>query len=186
MVMSMPQPAPLQRAYESDLPKAQPPPPVRAVNPSLNEPPFVLVRNTSCNANVTQTGYINYFGFGSNLDEKILQGRVGGTFPKRQAAYIPDYSLFFSGPASIYPKNGSKVYGALYLLTESQMQLLDRSEGVPYSYIRINVTAISNGKPIQVQAYQFASRRTFIPPSESYVGIIKRGYADLGHPQEAY
>jgi gamma-glutamylcyclotransferase (GGCT)/AIG2-like uncharacterized protein YtfP len=130
--------------------------------------------------------YINYFAYGSNLDENVLAQRVGGAFPKRVPATVQNYRLVFSGPASIERQEGEVVYGALYRLTEEQMMLLDRSEGVPYSYVRIPVEAVSGRAVVQAEAYQFALYRNFSKPSASYLQIIRTGYSDLGHPQEAY
>lgn len=132
------------------------------------------------------SGYINYFAYGSNLDEKTLSSRVRGEFPKRSSATLPGYRLAFSGAASIGQSEGGIVYGALYRLTGSQLMLLDRFEGVPRAYVRINVTAQSGGGQVSAVAYQFAQKREFRPPTGQYLQIIRKGYSDLGHPPEAF
>lgn len=132
------------------------------------------------------SGYINYFAYGSNLDEKTLSSRVRGEFPKRSSATLPGYRLAFSGAASIEQSEGGTVYGALYRLTESQMGLLDRFEGVPRAYVRINATAQAGGKRVDAIAYQFAQKREFRPPTEAYLQAIRNAYSDLGHPAEAF
>ncbi len=75
----------------------------------------------------------NYFAFGSNLDEEQMKSRVG-IFPERKPAFLENYKLVFNKKAAglidkryanIMPEKGSIVEGAIYILSEYQLELLD-------------------------------------------------------------
>jgi len=121
-----------------------------------------------------------YFAFGSNLDRNGMHSRVGD-WPEDRPATLPDFRRTFSGAADIRPSAGSIVFGAIYLLNESQMQKLDRYEGAPRVYRRINVTVVSENQTLSAVAYQYATERKFSPPSQSYFNTIKNGLLAYGY-----
>jgi hypothetical protein len=126
-----------------------------------------------------------YFAFGSNLNFKGMQGRVG-YWPEVRKAILPNYLRTFAGAGDIRQNSSSLVYGAIYLLNETQMQALDRYEGVASgNYRRINVTVVALGNQsnemLPAVAYQFVTPRPFSPPSEGYLNTIIEGMHDNGY-----
>lgn len=78
--------------------------------------------------------FYHYFAYGSNMRRRRLEERVGKV---RQVGVkiLENYEVSFNygNPiqsfANIIPKKGGKVVGIVYLLTESQIKLLDFYEG---------------------------------------------------------
>ena len=123
-----------------------------------------------------------YFAYGSNIDLKQMARRC----PAAQAvgpATLENYELAFrgSGFATIVPKKGSVVHGLLWSITPFCEQALDRYEGYPRHYTKEPVTARGvDGREVSVMAYVMAEEwsRHLALPSETYYGIIRRGFEE--------
>lgn len=124
-----------------------------------------------------------YFAFGSNLDKKGMRSRVGD-WPIDRPAKLQDFRRTFGGAADIRQREGSTVFGAIYFLNESQMKKLDRYEGAPNVYHRINVTVVSDGEQLSAVAYQYTKERIFSQPSDGYFNTIKNGLLDHGYGEK--
>ena len=93
---------------------------------------------------------MDYFAYASNLNQKQMLERCPGNEPKFVAT-LPNYQLVFvgwsrqwrGGTASIRPFRGEKVLGAIYEISEQCLQRLDRYEGYPGNYNRVNVTVFN-------------------------------------------
>ena len=89
---------------------------------------------------------IYYFAYGSNLSQKQMLERCPDSKP-RFRAILPNYKLIFAGwsprwhggVASIKRSRGKKVKGAVYEILEKCLKPLDRYEGYPTVYDRLNV-----------------------------------------------
>lgn len=127
-----------------------------------------------------------YFAYGSNIDLEQMARRC----PAAQAvgpATLENYELAFrgSGFATIVPKKGSVVHGLLWSITSVCEQALDRYEGYPRHYTKEPVTVRGEaGREAFVMAYVMAEEWSRHPalPSETYYGIIQRGYEENGLP----
>ena len=123
-----------------------------------------------------------YFAYGSNIDLEQMARRC----PAAQAvgpATLENYELAFrgSGFATIVPKKGSVVHGLLWSITPFCEQALDRYEGYPRHYTKEPVTARGvDGREVSVMAYVMAEEwsRHLALPSETYYGIIRRGFEE--------
>lgn len=103
-----------------------------------------------------------YFAYGSNVDGSFLEerlkdgewtsdgwhktGQLRGKKPTDYGVYYLDgYEFGYTlqdgklTTGNIAPKEGSRVYGVLYGLSEEQFQELDRTEDVPRDYKRVAV-----------------------------------------------
>ena len=83
------------------------------------------------------------------------------------------------------PKNGSVVHGLLWSITPLCEQALDRYEGYPRHYTKEPVTVRrADGREASVMAYVMAEEWSRHPalPSETYYGIIRRGFEENGLP----
>ncbi len=129
-----------------------------------------------------------YFAYGSNLSKKQMLERCPDSKPKLIAT-LPNYKLVFAGwsrkwrggVATIKRFSGGKVPGAIYEISEPCLRRLDKFEGYPDSYNRLNVTVFSeDGEPIEAVTYVKTGQLEETPPSKEYVSIIQQGYRDWG------
>ena len=129
-----------------------------------------------------------YFAYASNLSRKQMLERCPDAKPKFVAT-LPNYKLIFTGwsrkwrggVASIKPFRGDKVIGAIYEISERDLRLLDRYEGYPNIYNRIDVVAFpEEGEAVKAVTYIKVEQSEETKPSPEYVATIQQGYKDWG------
>ncbi len=127
-----------------------------------------------------------YFAYGSNLNREQMRERCPDSKPEFTAT-LPNYKLVFvgwsrqwrGGKASIRPFRGEKVPGAVYDISEQCLRQLDRYEGYPDVYGRLNVTLFNeDSEPIQTITYIKAGQSEETQPTPEYLSIIQQGYRD--------
>ncbi|MFA4983296.1 MAG: gamma-glutamylcyclotransferase family protein [Candidatus Micrarchaeia archaeon] len=153
--------------------------PQDATTPEYGQPP-PSAANLSIPPLQGENALFWYFAYGSNLDTSGMRSRVG-SWPEARPAILHGYARTFSGAADIRPNVTSNVPGAIYLLNESQMQKLDRYEGAPRVYRRINVSVESGNRTLPAVAYQYSAPRPFRSPSQAYFDTIKNGLLAYGY-----
>ncbi len=125
-----------------------------------------------------------YFAYGSNLFREQMKTRCPMAEPIR-AAKLEGYRLVFvgyskqwgGGVASVKPCDKSSVQGALYRLTASDEEALDRYEGVPSGfYVKKFLDIGGENALVYICAHELEK-----PPSKLYLETIRRGYADWEH-----
>ena len=129
-----------------------------------------------------------YFAYGSNLNKKQVLERCPESKPKFIAT-LPNYKLIFvgwsrqwrGGVASIKAFKGEKVLGAIYELTDRDLRRLDKYEGCPGNYNRLNIIAFNeNNEPIEAVTYIKAGQSEETQPSPAYLSIMRQGCKDWG------
>ena len=129
-----------------------------------------------------------YFAYGSNLSKKQMKERCPDSKPMFVAT-LPNYKLVFvgwarrwrGGVAGIKPFRGEKVLGAIYELSERDLRRLDKYEGYPDSYNRLNVTVFDeNGKPVEAVTYIKSGQLEETQPSMEYLSVMQQGCKDWG------
>ncbi|MEW6142606.1 MAG: gamma-glutamylcyclotransferase family protein [Chloroflexota bacterium] len=129
-----------------------------------------------------------YFAYGSNLSKKQMRVKCPGA-KALFTATLPNYKLVFIGwsrehksaVATIRPFRGERVNGGVYELTEADARTLDRFEGVPAGYTRINVTVFDDShRPVEAFSYIKPRQEAEGKPSEEYLRVIREGYLDWG------
>jgi len=104
-------------------------------------------------------------------------------------ATLPNYELVFAGwsrqwrggYATIKLSRGEKIFGAIYEVSERDLRRLDKYEGCPGNYNRLNVTVFDEGgKPIEAITYIKSGRLEETQPSKEYLAVIQQGYRDWG------
>jgi gamma-glutamylcyclotransferase (GGCT)/AIG2-like uncharacterized protein YtfP len=102
-------------------------------------------------------------------------------------ATLPNYKLIFAGwprkwrggVASIKPFRDEKVIGAIYEISERDLRLLDKHEGYPAIYNRIDIVAFNeDGEPVKAVTYIKVEQSEETKPSRDYLAIIQQGYRD--------
>ena len=129
-----------------------------------------------------------FFAYGSNLNKKQMKERCPDSKPL-SAVTLHHYKLVFvgwsrqwrGGVTSIKPFRGEKVPGAVYELSERDLRRLDKYEGYPDNYTRVNVTVNNEfGDRIECVTYVKAGQLEETPPSKEYLSVIQQGYKDWG------
>ena len=127
-----------------------------------------------------------YFAYGSNLSHKQMLERCPDSKPAFVAS-LHNYKLIFTGwvrkwrggVATIRPSRDDKVTGAVYEISERDLKLLDRHEGYPAEYDRLNVTVITrDGDPAEAVTYIKREQSEETQPSQQYLAVIRQGYKD--------
>ena len=117
-----------------------------------------------------------YFAYGANLNLEGMQFRCPAARPV-SAFLLHDYQLTFSGVATIQPKPGASVPGALWEITQECEDNLDVFEGFPFLYSKIY---LSQGNQ-EFMAYVMNDDPP-AAPSRSYFNTILEGYQDWDLP----
>ncbi len=135
-----------------------------------------------------------YFAYGSNLCEEQMRARCPGA--RRGArAKLHHHALVFGGfsprwqgaVASVVRHRGGWVEGLLYQLTAADVVALDRHEGVPYAYEKVERLVVDeHGSRRRAFTYvQPADTfEAWTPPTEYFVQIW-RAYQRLGFDRGA-
>ena len=131
---------------------------------------------------------MNYFAYASNLSRKQMSERCPDSQPKFVAT-LPNHKLIFSGwsrkwhggTATIRPFQGEKVIGAVYEISDRCLRSLDKHEGYPTIYNRVNKMVIAeDGERVEVITYIMREQLKEIQPAPEYVAVIQQGYKDWG------
>lgn len=135
-----------------------------------------------------------YFAYGSNMDSHRLEERVGRSGIKWQKGKLTRYRLAFNkisssgegGYANIIQDNNGTVYGVLYLLTEEELQKLDRCEGVPNHYGRVTLPVETEESIVRAVCYVAAEDkvREGLKPSRKYLEHLVRGAQEHNLPPD--
>ena len=89
------------------------------------------------------------------------------------------------GVADIIKEDNSQVWGIIYELTDEDLGKLDRYEGHPKSYRRMVVRVNDEkGKIIEAITYEVVNKKSFIPPSDEYLYIIKKAAEEYDFPED--
>lgn len=131
-----------------------------------------------------------YFAYASNMSRAQMRSRAGDLLEDRRAR-LDNYELVFNkkarggnAHANIRPAQGQAVEGVLYKINEASFRGLDRAEGVPEHYRRIEVNVIdANGQPIAAQVYiAMKVERNSLQPAAHYLKTILDGAAEHNLP----
>ena len=92
-----------------------------------------------------------HFAYGSNMNRAQMLSRVGNIVEEHNA-HLPNFELRFNkkvrggtAGANVQPAPGKTVYGVLYKIEENAFRSLDRYEGVPEHYRRIEIQVTPDG-----------------------------------------
>ncbi len=146
-----------------------------------------------------------YFAYGSNLNARAVAewcrhfGFRAPATKAGKAAILDNYRLGFpiyseywgGGIADIVYDPGKYVAGALYDLTEAELQVLDQKvlrkmDGAGkeigiYKRIEVKVAPLGRGESVTAVTYQGVSTdRYHIPPTQHYMDVVIQGAYSFG------
>ncbi len=130
-----------------------------------------------------------YFAYGSNMNRAQMQARAGKIL-EEHTAHLPNYELRFNkkvrggtAGANVQPMQGKTVYGVLYKIEEAAFRSLDRYEGVPEHYRRIEVRVTpESGQAVSAQVYIATKVEKGLHPAGHYLQAILEGAGEHGLP----
>ncbi|MFI5316550.1 MAG: gamma-glutamylcyclotransferase [Myxococcota bacterium] len=135
-----------------------------------------------------------YFAYGSNLDPGTFLGRRRMRPLATRIVALENFELCFDlpvgpgerGVANVAPRDGERVWGVSYLLTHSDADRLDRTEGVHRgAYLRLAVELREqSGAALAAFTYHSSRGVSGRKPSRRYLGLLLTGARHHGLPAE--
>jgi gamma-glutamylcyclotransferase len=130
-----------------------------------------------------------HFAYGSNMNRAQMLSRAGKILEEHNAS-LPNFEVRFNkkvrggtAGANIQPSPGNTVHGVLYKIEEGAMRSLDRYEGVPDHYRRIEVQVTpEGGQPVPAQIYIASKVEKGLRPSPSYLQSMLDGAGEHNLP----
>ena len=142
-----------------------------------------------------------HFAYGSNMNRAQMLSRVGNILEEHNA-HLPNFELRFNkkvrggtAGANVQPSPGKTVYGVLYKIDESTFRSLDRYEGVPEHYRRIEIqvtpddapaagleNVVAVRQPVPAQVYIASKIEKGLRPSAQYLKAILDGAGEHSLP----
>jgi len=132
-----------------------------------------------------------HFAYGSNMNRAQMLSRVGNILEEHNAR-LPNFQLRFNkkvrggtAGANVQPSPGKTVYGVLYKIEENSFRSLDRYEGVPEHYRRIEIQVTPDGgNPVPAQVYIASKIEKGLRPSAQYLQAILQGAGEHSLPED--
>lgn len=130
-----------------------------------------------------------HFAYGSNMNRSQMLSRVGNILEEHNA-HLANYELRFNkkvrggtAGANVQPSTGKTVYGVLYKIEENSFRSLDRYEGVPEHYRRIEIRVKPDeGEPVPAQVYIASRIEKGLRPAAHYLQLILDGAGEHSFP----
>lgn len=122
---------------------------------------------------------MKYFSYGMNTN----LGSMAMRCPRAKslgAAVLPHYAFEFKSFATVVPDMGNEVHGVLWEITDECEKSLDRLEGYPIYYGKINVWVEHDGLMVPCMTYLMYPEEELEYPSDSYVKMLEEGYTSHG------
>lgn len=118
-----------------------------------------------------------YFAYASNLSKEYMLSRCPDATPIKKAV-LKNYKLVFNQLADIVAEKEKDVLGAIYVISKQDLEQLDKLEGYPDLYDRINIEVEDEkGNQYDAFAYTMVEKGLELPPDHYYQILIK-GYED--------
>ncbi len=131
---------------------------------------------------------MKYFAYGLDVNKKQMKERAPDSKPISPVT-LPNYKLVFvgwsrtwqGGLANVRRVQGNKVRGAVYEITEKDLNKLDKLMDFPKDYTRVPVIVFDeDGTAIEATTYVKVGLAEEAQPSKEYASIIYQGYREWG------
>jgi cation transport regulator ChaC len=130
------------------------------------------------------------FAYGSNMSSVTMRSRAG-EIADEQVAKLENYEVVFnkkarggSAMANIRQAPGKVVYGVLYRIQEA-LRALDRYEGVPEHYRRIEIDVTDNrGNRVPAQVFIATKVEKGLRPAPHYIQSMLQAASEHNLPAD--
>jgi gamma-glutamylcyclotransferase (GGCT)/AIG2-like uncharacterized protein YtfP len=122
---------------------------------------------------------MKYFSYGMNTN----LGSMAMRCPEAKslgAAVLLHYAFEFKSFATVVPDMDNAVHGVLWEISDECEKSLDRLEGYPIYYGKINVWVEHGGEMVPCMTYLMYPEEELDYPSDSYVKMLEEGYTSHG------
>jgi len=128
-----------------------------------------------------------YIAYGSNMDKTQMKTRCPNAIVIGKT-YLEDWELTMPHYANIERKKGKKTPALVWQITKRDEATLNRYEGYPKCYDKIDIIVNIDGKPVSAMAYVMTEEYKKIKKSirRGYKEQILRGYLDAGYSVEEF
>jgi cation transport regulator ChaC len=134
-----------------------------------------------------------YFGYGSNMCRATFLDRRGMRPLETRTGRLEGYRLCFDlpvgsgerGVANVVADAAAHTWGVLYLLPPTELDRLDRTEGVHRGfYRRLQITVVCTGDTcVEAVTYCSPHGRPGRKPSARYLGLLLDGAREQALPE---
>lgn len=124
-----------------------------------------------------------YVAYGSNINTEQMNFRC----PDAKiygVGMIEGYELNFNRVATLVKKEGEQSPALLWELSSEDEKSLDKFEGFPHKYKKIEVDVNVDGKHVKGMAYVMNNSSRLDMPSDEYYNRIESGYMEMELPLE--
>jgi gamma-glutamylcyclotransferase len=135
--------------------------------------------------------HVWFFAYGNNMSSTLTRSRAG-EIVEEQVGKLENYEVIFnkkarggSATANIHPAQGKNVYGVLFRIAEPALRSLDRFQGAPQHYRRIEVNVTdSQGNRVAAQTYIATKVEKGLRPAGYYLQSILQAAEEHNLPAE--
>ncbi len=135
--------------------------------------------------------YVWYFAYASNMNRTQIRSRIGD-IAEEKPGKLENYEIVFNkkarggvAMANIRPAAGKSVYGVLFKIADSSLRTLDRFEGAPQHYRRIEVGVTDEqGGHEGAQVYIATKVEKGLRPASHYLQAILQAADEYRFPAE--
>jgi gamma-glutamylcyclotransferase len=132
-----------------------------------------------------------YFAYASNMNRAQMRSRAPQIFEEINGE-LKNYELAFNkkvrggtAGANVQPAQGKSVRGVLYRIPEAAYRALDRFEGAPEHYRRIEVrVTAADGREIAAQVFIATKVEKGLKPAGHYLQTIVTGAEEHALPAD--
>jgi len=124
-----------------------------------------------------------YFAYGMNTNREEMHHRCRGALSLGPAQLL-GHSFRFAHHADVVPCEHSHVEGVAWRIDQYHLQALDRLEGYPWYYDRVQATICLRDRQLQAWVYRMQPGNDPALPSQHYYDTVMEGYQVHGVPTD--
>jgi len=128
-----------------------------------------------------------YLAYGSNMNKTQMAKRCPGAKVLGKT-YLENWALTLPHYANIERSEGKKTPAVVWEITSKNEKALDRYEGYPYAYDKLNMIVNVDGKRMSAMAYVMTAeyKNYAEKPYSGYLAQILQGYRDAGFTEAEF
>lgn len=128
-----------------------------------------------------------YVAYGSNMDKTQMEIRCPGAKVLGRT-YLENWMLTLPHYANIERSKGKRTPALIWEITSKNEKVLDRYEGYPECYDKIDIIICVDGKRMSAMAYVMTDeyKKCDKKPRSGYINQILQGYRDAGFDEAEF